>query len=319
MPDSHDAAPDAPKGLRTFERRVYRRRPPERGVRAVVQNRLEAAGVWTLIGLCRLLGVDAASAVFGLIWRTLAPLNRRHARALGNLAIAFPDMPPAERERIARASWENIGRTMAEGFLMDRIVGDPARVADDTLGRFEAHRKTGKGLVVVSAHYGNWEIGIHSASVAGFQPAGIYKPMRNPVVEAIVTRRRAFLYDGGLHVPSSETPRKIIAWVRSGNALAILADLREARGADVAFFGRPARSTTFPALVARLLDAPLVVGRVTRLEGANFRVTSEVIDVPRTADRDADVLAATQALQTVFERWIRERPEQWFWGMRRWS
>lgn len=318
MPDRPEAAPDAPTGLRQFHRRVYRRRPPKRGVRPWVTNRLEALGVAAIIGVCRLLGVDAASAVFGWLWRTLAPRNRRHARALANLAVAFPEMSREERERIARASWENIGRTMAEGFLMDRIVGDPARVSDETRGRFEAHRQTGKGLVVVSAHYGNWEIGIHSAAVAGFKPAGIYKAMSNPVVEAMITRRRAFLYPGGLYTPAADTPRKIIGWVRSGHALAILADLREARGADVAFFGRPARSTTFPALVARLLDVPLVAGRVTRLKGARFEVTSETIAVARTADRDADVLAATVALQAAFERWIRAHPEQWFWGMRRW-
>ncbi|GLK80726.1 lysophospholipid acyltransferase family protein [Methylopila turkensis] len=275
-------------------------------------------GVAAVIGLCRLLGVDAASTAFGWLWRTLAPWNHRHQRALENLAVAFPDMSPAERERIARASWENLGRTMAEGFLMDRIVGDPARVADDATARFEAQRLAGKGIVVVSAHFGNWEIGIHSTAAAGFEPAGVYKAMRNPIVERMITRRRAFLYPGGLYTPSAETPRRIISWVRSGHALAILADLREARGVDVPFFGQPARSTTFPALVARLLDVPLVAGRVTRTRGARFIVSSELVETPRTADRDADVLAATAALQATFERWIRETPEQWFWGMRRW-
>ena len=107
--------------------------------------------------------------------------------------------------------------------------------------------------------------------------------------------------------------------VRGGGSLAVMADLREHKGIDAPFFGRPAPSTPFPALMARAIGVPLVAGRVLRTDGARFVVTAEIVPVPRTHDRDADVRQATEALQAVFERWIREAPGQWMWGHRRWA
>jgi KDO2-lipid IV(A) lauroyltransferase len=99
----------------------------------------------------------------------------------------------------------------------------------------------------------------------------------------------------------------------------MLADLREMRGIEVPFFGRPAPSTPLPALIARTLDLPLIAARAVRMGGVRFRIEAEPVAVPRTADRHGDVLAATAALHAVFERWIREDPGQWMWAHRRWD
>jgi KDO2-lipid IV(A) lauroyltransferase len=101
--------------------------------------------------------------------------------------------------------------------------------------------------------------------------------------------------------------------------MGILADLRENAGIKVPFFGMPAPSTTFPAMVARSLDVPLLVQQTVREPGVRFRFRLETIDVPRTDDRDADIAAATARVQAAFERNIRERPEQWMWSHRRWA
>lgn len=318
MPDRTDATPSAEPAAptRRFRRRIVHRRAADRTLRQRVRDRVEAAGLTALIGLCRLLGVDAASALFGVVWRTLGPRNRRHARALRNLAVAFPGMAPDRREAIARENWENLGRTMAEGFLLDRILADPSRIDDRTQDLLAG--RGDKGVVACSAHYGNWELAVVPLLAAGLAPAGLYQAPRNPIVDAILTRRRAALYPGGLWSKTPDTPRRLMARVRAGHAIAIVSDLREARGIDVPFFGRPSRSTAFPALVARATAAPMVAGRVIRLKGARFRIEGEAIAVPRTADRDADVHAATAALHATFERWIREEPGQWMWGMGRW-
>ena len=75
--------------------------------------------------------------------------------------------------------------------------------------------------------------------------------------------------------------------------MAFLADQREWRGVAAPFFGRLAPSTSFPALIARSLDAPLLVCRAKRLSGVRFSLRVEQLAMPRTADRDADVVAAT--------------------------
>jgi KDO2-lipid IV(A) lauroyltransferase len=85
------------------------------------------------------------------------------------------------------------------------------------------------------------------------------------------------------------------------------------------FFGRPARSNVFPALLARTTGAPLYAGAAFRRPGARFSIRITPIPMPYTDDREADALAATEALQRQFEAFIREAPEQWMWAHRRWD
>ena len=76
----------------------------------------------------RLLPVDAASAFGAWLFKRLGPLTGWHRTALRNLRLAFPEWDEAERQRLAHAQWENVGRVLIEFFMMDRIMADPARV-----------------------------------------------------------------------------------------------------------------------------------------------------------------------------------------------
>ena len=96
-------------------------------------------------------------------------------------------------------------------------------------------------------------------------------------------------------------------------------DLRDDRGPSVPFFGHPARSNVFPALLARTTGLPLYAGAAFRLPDVHFRIRAVRIPIPETDDREADAVAATAALQAQFEAFIREAPEQWMWGHRKWD
>jgi KDO2-lipid IV(A) lauroyltransferase len=281
-----------------------------------LRHRLEYGVVRAVEALLRALGPDRASALSGALWRRIAPMTSRHARALENLARAFPDMDAAERERIARAMWENLGRVMAEGLLLDRIL-DARRVRPDAASR--AVLAAGGRGVFAALHYGNWEVGAWPLTAAGFRTAGVYRPLDNPLIDAHVVRLRRHVFVAGLFGKGAGSPRRLLAHARAGHPTAILADQREMRGVAVPFFGHPAPSTTLPAFIARTLDLPLFAARAVREGGVRFRVEVEPVPVPRTADRDADILAATAALQAAFERWIRDDPTQWMWAHRRWD
>jgi Kdo2-lipid IVA lauroyltransferase/acyltransferase len=130
---------------------------------------------------------------------------------------------------------------------------------------------------------------------------------------------RAFLYPGGLYGKSSATSRQLIRHAREGGTLAILADQRDFRGPRVRFFDTLAPSTPFPAMVARSLGLKLYAGEIIRKPHVRFEIRLVEIPVPQTQNRDADIFAATAALQAEFERSIRRAPEQWMWSHRRWG
>ncbi len=295
---------------------MSRRKNPVNSIGKSIQYRVEWLGLKAVLMLFRLMPLDTASWLSGAIWRRVAPFNSRHKRALDNLHAAFPEKTRAECEAIARDMWENLGRVMAETLLLDRLVRDESRFTYDV----EAARTAidGGGSVIVSMHSGNWEVcalgGIH----AGHQPAGVYQAMKNPLSDEEIHRLRAPLYPSGLFSKGHDTARRLLAIVRQGGMCAFLADLRDLRGIQVPFFGRPAHATSFPATIARANKVPLIVCRVVRCEGAQFRIEAKPVAYKITTDKSTDVAAATVAYHRQFEEWIREDPGQWMWILRKW-
>jgi KDO2-lipid IV(A) lauroyltransferase len=129
---------------------------------------------------------------------------------------------------------------------------------------------------------------------------------------------RAFLYEGGLLPKTPVTARALMRAAKSGGYPAFLADLRDDNGAEVPFFGTPALSTVFPALLARKAGLPLYAGAAFREPRVRFVIRGARVEVPHTDDPAADAVAGTAALHAQFEAFIRQAPEQWMWAHRKW-
>jgi KDO2-lipid IV(A) lauroyltransferase len=275
--------------------------------------------LFLLIGLIvRCLPLETASAMIGAVWRRAAPFSKRHKRALAHLEIAYPQSTEAERLQIADEMWDTMGRIFAESFRLAEIAFS-GRVVLDNPEQIRAVLKDERGFVVCAAHQGNWEVGVAVLAELGYKTAGIYQRLKNPYVDAAARRLREPLYPGGLLPKGQQTARAAMRHVREGGVISIMADLRENRGVRVPFFGRDAASTPFPAMLAVTLGAKLVIGEVIREPGVRFRVRIDEIEVVRTGDREADIIATTANLQAKIETYVRARPGQWMWGHRRWG
>ncbi len=296
-------------------------RSPSEGARPAYGflTRAEHVGYRAVAGLLRALPLDTASNLVGGLWRFAAPHLRRQARTLEHLAFAFPEKTLEEREAIARDMWEFLGRTFAEAFHLDEIDADPDRMtvhATDEVKRAVAEHGQ---AVVVSLHMGNWEVASMSGARLGLHMTGVYQGLKNPLVDRDVAKMREPYYPAGLFAKSPETARALMKKLADGCSLALLADTRDARGIPVTFFGREAPTNPFPAAVARARDLPIVAGRILRVGPGRFRADVELVRPVITDDKTADIAATTQAIHTLFERWIREVPGQWMWSHRRWG
>ncbi|WP_237481576.1 lysophospholipid acyltransferase family protein [Lichenibacterium dinghuense] len=285
-----------------------------RSVRYRLEHRL-----FLLAGrLFRALGLERASAASGAIWRVAAPRSKRHRRALNHLALALPDMDAARRESVVRAMWENLGRTFAEAFFLSEIAGSP-RVTFENQEAFDEWRAWPGGKVACAAHLANWELTIAPATLSGLQPWSIYKRLRNPLVDDDVHALRRGLYTGGLVPKEAGVPRQFLRVIRDGGTVGLLTDLRDGAGALVPFFGRPAHTTTFPALLALSAGSPILVSCMRRVGGVRFVQSYALVRMPDSGDRKADLLTVTAEVQAVFEGFIRRWPEQWMWAHKRWG
>jgi Kdo2-lipid IVA lauroyltransferase/acyltransferase len=280
---------------------------------------IEALGFSALAALIRGLGPDRASALSGAAWQRLAPLNKRHARAGAQMRAALPELDEAAIAGNLHTMWGNLGRTAAEAFHIGTLIAEEDRFRIDGETHAAVREAKARGAVFVSLHQGNWELAAPLLHRLGLPVAGVYQRLQNPLVEARATRFRAPFYSLGLYSKGSEAARQLLRIVSSRGTVAIMADLRDHSGVAVPYFGRPAPSTLFPALLARGRDVPLYAGVVLRAEGATFRVRTIPVPVTRTKDREADIIETTAAIQRCFEASVREVPGQWMWGHRRWS
>lgn len=297
-----------------------------------LRYRLEYAALRTVVGFCRLFPLDTATNLSARITTWVSVGGRRHKRALANLAIAFPEKTPEEREAIATAMWDNIGRVIVETMQIDRIIREPDRleIEDDVWRRYKGKMGT---IVATSMHMGNWEIAVWPLIMCDSRIAGVYRLVKNPYVDEYLRNVRNQLYPGGLFAKGRargasagmDTARMISSYVRhelknETATIGFMADLYDGKGVPVPFFGRDAKSTPFPAMLARRLGARMWCGRCIRVgKESRFRVTMKEIRIPRTDDPDADVWQITADVQKAFEGWIRENPEQYMWANRRFS
>jgi Kdo2-lipid IVA lauroyltransferase/acyltransferase len=291
-----------------------------------LRYRIEYAGLRLITAVVRAAPMDVSVAVSGKIWRRIAPYDRRHQRALANLAIAFPDMPAPEREAIALAMWENLGRVMAETMQIDRIIKDPNRIeiADERL--YKRYKDKLGPAIGVTLHMGNWELAVWPFTMAGNNPAAVYRTVKNPYVDRYLKNMRRHLYPGGLlgrgrtRDEGQTTARLIMDFVRQGGRLGLVCDLHDRTGIPVPFFGRPARSVAIPAMIARRVGARIWMARCLRLgKESRFRIELKELKVPRSPSQADDVRWITAEMQKQFETWVRQHPEQWMWSNRRWS
>lgn len=283
----------------------------------MLRYRVEFWLVLALAWLFRRVPIDTGSAAMGTIWRWIGPLTARHRRLLDNLALAMPELDAAERRRIAIESWRNLGRVAAETFVIDRILADPSRILLPERARTILAAGT-TGAVLVSLHAGNWEVVVEGANRIGRNATGVYKALRNPLLDAWLIERRKELYRSGILPKSADTARALLGSVKRGGTIAVMADLRDSRGIEVPFFGQPAFANPFPALTARMTGASLFAGIARRVSGARFVIEVAEIEVPRTADRAGDIARATAEMHRCFEDWIRADPAQWMWIQRKW-
>ena len=281
--------------------------------------RLEAFAFAGLIAGLRALGVDRASAFGGWLVGKLGPVTGTQKTVLRNLTLAFPDMSHADRLALAKAQWEQIGRTFAELTQMDRVTIASGRIEVVGMDRLEAIRDSGKPVVFVSGHLANFEVMSAVILAAGIPCQIVYRPANNPYSEEMMRRNRE-RYGVKLFAPKGgDGARELLAGLARGESAALLNDQKFDEGPEVRFFGHPVHAAPGPTRLAMRFGTVLVPLSVHRLDGARFRFTvHDPIEVGQSGDRSTDIRAGVQAVTTFVEERVREHPADWFWPHKRW-
>jgi len=249
------------------------------------------------------------------------PLGIRRGVVERQIAAAFPGLGDDDVRRIALAAYEHLGRASIETALLARLQRDA--VLDlfegvDEWSAVEGALSLGKGLIFVTGHLGNWELGGAYIAARGVPLDVITRRMSNPLFDRYLTETRSRI--GMVVVHDADAVRRTPRSLRENRAIAFLADqgVLGLASTFVPFFGRPAKTPRGPAVFALRLQVPVVFGTAVRQPSGKYRLVFERIAVEDTGDRDRDVDAIVARYTATLERWVRRYPEQYFWHHRRW-
>ncbi|AXC49624.1 lauroyl acyltransferase [Paracoccus suum] len=270
-----------------------------------------------LMAGARLIPYERRIPMVGWVFsRLLAPLAGWPARIRANLALARPDLAPAEVARLCRAVPDNAGRAMAEIYSGAEFTSR-IRAADILEGAgvptLEAAAADGRPVIIACAHFGNYDAMRAALSARGWPVGALYRPMNNaafnrhyiPAMEAIAQP----IFPRG-----RQGVGQMLRYLRGGGWLCLGFDQYIRDGATLRFFGLPTETVLTPAELALRHDAPLVpVHAVRQPDGLSFRVHA-LAPIPPS---DAETMM--QSLNDGLEALTRAHMDQWFWVHRRWK
>jgi len=285
-----------------------------------IRHGLEYMFLRMLFLLFGCLSLDRASSLGGWLGAKIGPHFPITRRACVNLRMAFPGWSDAKTKKTVRKMWEHLGRIVAEYPHLGELgcCGPNRRIEVIGSQYLDQLRDDGIAGIFISCHTGNWELHSSVAASRGLHLVNVYRAANNPHVEKLIQRFRDSL--GATHYPKGvRAARGLLEAIKRGDHLGILADQKYNEGIPIKFFGKDAMTTSVPAELAIRFRIPLVPARVERMRGAHFRLTIfPPLALPDSGDRESDARELTGRVSSLFEAWIRERPEQWLWLHRRW-
>jgi len=259
-----------------------------------------------------------AGDLLGTVIWPLVP-RRRKEMAQTNISHSL-SVDRAQAYKIAKSSAVRFGRLFLEmlclpGLTLDKLPKLVSRI--EGLDNLRQAQEVGRGVIVITAHSGNWELIGPALSLHGFPMVGVAQKQHSNSDRFINECRTGT----GMKIIYKTDVRSILRVLISGSIVGLLIDQDAHQdGAFVDFFGRPASTPKGAAVMARMQDVPIVPLFIyTEADGRHVINIQAPIRMEKTADRERDVWEMTQRLTRIVENHIHQYPQQWFWLHNRWK
>jgi Kdo2-lipid IVA lauroyltransferase/acyltransferase len=252
----------------------------------------------------------------------LVLVRRRHI-TLDNLTIAFePDKTAAERGQIARATFRNLGQHLVDFSRVRRLTLQrfTSICHVEGLEHIETLLQRGRGLLIISAHFGSWELAPAVALCLRTPLHVIVRPLDSPALQRLAESYRQCC--GYRAIAKRAALAECLKVLRRGEIVAVLMDQSGLRheSIQVEFFGTNAYTSKGPALLALRTGCPVISGFLIRAgQGRHRLILSQEIPVRRTGNLQQDIVENTRVFTHVIESYVRRYPDHWFWLHRRWK
>lgn len=288
-----------------------------------IQNLIEYSFFIALVRFFQLFGLQKArlfAKPLAFLFFYLIPI--RKSTVIENLKIAFPGYSEKKIYKIAFNCYYSFTTVLIEIICLPRIKKESLKLLMDCpqiqLLR-DAYSKD-KGMIILTAHFGNWEIGAASiAAHLGVPLHVVAKDQRNPYITDWLNKMRES--SGNTVTSLGVSIKNVYKELKNKNVLGIVGDQRGPReGTRVNFFGKSTAVYPGTAILAVKTGSPVAVGIIVRQPDLKYKVLFEVIDPDNLDGSDEEkAYAINQKYFSVLESYIRKYPEQWFWMHKIWK
>jgi KDO2-lipid IV(A) lauroyltransferase len=280
--------------------------------------------------LATLLGVKLAQALpnriadsFGAALGSLAHLMLASRRRIthDNLRRAMGEtLTEEQRDQIVREVFRHTGRTLIEFARLGRLVkgGLDDLIVGDGLEHLQQVHDEGRGGIVVTAHFGSFELFGAWVGTRGYPMDFLTGVQHNHKVNDLLNGFRREIGVGLISIDRSLKP--VFKALKANRLIGLISDQHAPSGVVVDFFGRPAATPKGPAAFAVKARAPILPFVMRRESGRRHVVMAgQPIYPPGSGDDDKDIQDVTAAYTRYFEECVRRYPDQWLWTHRRWK
>lgn len=290
--------------------------------RVPLAHRVEYVAARAMIALLQRVPRRLALAIGRGLGITVMRLGIRRRLVRAQIGAAFPERSEPELQRLTRDTFAHFGRVLAEAALLPTL--GPAGIRDmveasDGFEAIEAARDAGRGLILITGHFGNWELSAAYVAARGVPIEPIARHMSNRLFDAYVYESRkasglAVLFD-------DQAARRAPRAFREGHAVAFVSDqgVKGLASTFVPFFGRPAKTPRGAAVFALRLGLPTFFVTTVLQPSGKYRFVVHPLELVDTGQRDADVDALVSRFSLILEQHVREYPWQYFWLHHRWK
>ena len=272
--------------------------------------------LWSALTVLRWRAFDLRSrglgTTLGLIVRWFPPATRRFDREAKRV---FPDMKRSARTKLGQSMGRQMGRTLFEIYHLTEFNTQHHKfeTTGPGLDAIKEASAAGKGAIIVSGHFGQWEAIRAVVKMNGIESGAVYRPNKNRHYER---RLLAGIKAGGQPILATGRAgtKALVRHIRSGGIVSILMDEKQAEGTGLPFLGHEALTSLSAAQLALKYDVPLVPAYGIRIgDGNEFHVEFEA-PIPHS-----DPVTMTRAFNDSLSARIMANPDQWYWLLRRWD
>ncbi|MDA7705386.1 lysophospholipid acyltransferase family protein [Rickettsiales bacterium] len=272
----------------------------------------------------QIIGFEKSTKLSIFLTKNIGKILSVHNLAKNNIKKSLKKLSDAEINNILDKMWDNLGKVITEYYFINKKskneFNKTITLDEKSKKNLQKLKRSKKGGILFSAHYGSWEVGARYFSMNDFKCKILYRPLNNKYVDKLLSLDQRSGMD--MIGKGAAGSKEIMKCLKNNEFIIIMADQRVGDGIKVPFFGRKALTSPSFAKLSLRYNIPLIPVRIIREDNNKFNIEiSDSITIPKDKEltMDKKIYKITREINKIIEKWIKQYPEQWFWVHNRWK